>query len=156
MKIDLTKSSNYRLITFSAIVLTYIYCIVCSRYEYSWNPLTWSSSTGWVKPKTIQLIFVAFSFGYCIVCLSSITSVIYSNCYCSSTEHASLRRKSKDWLSWNQDNVPRLERRLLFQWVSTIKINSACWSSIKWTSSLCHWKITCSRHNIAEKLLSWH
>jgi hypothetical protein len=41
---------------------------------------------------------------------------------------------------------------LLFQWPSTIKI----WSSTKRTSSSSHWKLTCSRHNITENLLSWH
>ena len=25
---------------------------------------------------------------------------------CFSSEHAALRRKSKDWLAWNRDNVP--------------------------------------------------
>ena len=49
-------------------------------------------------------------------------------------------------------------RGLLFQWASTIKIqlSKVCWSSTKLTSSLFHWKLTCSRHDIAEKLLSWH
>jgi hypothetical protein len=40
--------------------------------------------------------------------------------------HAALRRKNKDWLAWNQDNVPELVDMsisgLLFQWTSTIKI----------------------------------
>jgi len=44
-------------------------------------------SLGRVKPKTIKLVFVA-----------SLLSMQY------------LRRKSKDWLAWNQDI-----RRLLFQ-----------------------------------------
>jgi hypothetical protein len=34
------------------------------------------------------------------------------------------------------------------------KINSACWSRTKHTSSSSHWKLTCSRHDIAEKLLN--
>ena len=37
----------------------------------------------------------------------------------------------------------------------TIKANSACWSSTKWTSLSSHWKVTCSRHDIAEVLQSW-
>ena len=45
---------------------------------------------------------------------------------CFSAKHAALRRKSKDWLSRNQDNVSEWgdmsTRRLLFQWASTIKI----------------------------------
>jgi hypothetical protein len=46
-------------------------------------------------------------------------------CYFS-TKHAALRRKSKDWLAQNQNNVYEWSdmstRRLLFQWASTIKI----------------------------------
>jgi hypothetical protein len=34
------------------------------------------------------------------------------------------------------------------------KSNSACCSSTKRTSSSSHWKLTCSRHDIAEKLLN--
>jgi hypothetical protein len=45
---------------------------------------------------------------------------------CFSTKHAALRRKSKDWLARNQDNVSEWGdmsiRRLLFQWASTKKI----------------------------------
>ena len=33
--------------------------------------------------------------------------------------------------------------------------NSACWSRKKRTSSSSHCKLTCSRHDIAEKLLTW-
>ena len=40
--------------------------------------------------------------------------------------HAALRRKSKDWLAKKQDNVSEWGNMsipgLLFQWVSTIKI----------------------------------
>jgi hypothetical protein len=45
---------------------------------------------------------------------------------CFSTKHTALRRKSKDWLARNQNNVSEWSdmsaRRLLFQWASTIKI----------------------------------
>ena len=45
---------------------------------------------------------------------------------CFSAKHAALRRKSKDWLARNQDNVSKLDdmsfRGLLFQWVSAINI----------------------------------
>jgi hypothetical protein len=38
---------------------------------------------------------------------------------CFSAKHAALRRKSKDWLAWNEDNVSEWGdmsiRRLLFQ-----------------------------------------
>ena len=46
--------------------------------------------------------------------------------FCFSAKHAALRRKSKDWLARNQDNVSEWGeisiRGLLFQWASTIKI----------------------------------
>jgi len=45
---------------------------------------------------------------------------------CFSAKHAVLRRKSKDWLARNQDNVFEWGYMsicwLLFQWASTIKI----------------------------------
>jgi hypothetical protein len=45
---------------------------------------------------------------------------------CFSAKHASLTRKSKDWLAWNRANVSEWGnmaiRRLLFQWANTIKI----------------------------------
>jgi len=47
-------------------------------------------------------------------------------CCFSAIKHAALRRKRKDWLARNQDNVSEWDdlsiRRLLFQWASTIKI----------------------------------
>ena len=45
---------------------------------------------------------------------------------CFSAKHTQLRSRSKDWLARNQDNVSEWGnmsiRGLLFQWVSTIKI----------------------------------
>jgi hypothetical protein len=45
---------------------------------------------------------------------------------CFSAKHPALRRKSKAWLSRNQDNVSELDnmsiRSLLVQWANTIKI----------------------------------
>ena len=45
---------------------------------------------------------------------------------CFSAKHAALRRKSKDWLARNQNNVSKWSdistRGLFFQWASTIKI----------------------------------
>jgi hypothetical protein len=45
---------------------------------------------------------------------------------CLSAKHAALRRKSKDWLARNQDNVSEwvdmFTGGLLFQWTSTMKI----------------------------------
>jgi hypothetical protein len=45
---------------------------------------------------------------------------------CFSTKHAAVRRKSKDWLAGNQNNVfewsDMSTRGLLFQWASITKI----------------------------------
>ena len=45
---------------------------------------------------------------------------------CFSAKHAALRRKNKDWLAQNKDNVSEWGDMsihwLLFQWASTIKI----------------------------------
>ena len=45
---------------------------------------------------------------------------------CFSAKHIALRRKIKDWLAWNQNNVSEWSDmstlRLLFEWAITIKI----------------------------------
>ena len=45
---------------------------------------------------------------------------------CFSAKHVALRRKDKDWLALNQNNVSEwndmFTRELLFQWASTIKV----------------------------------
>jgi hypothetical protein len=70
----------------------------------------------------------------------------YQICMCCfSAKHSALRRKSKDWLARNQDNVSKWgeisNRRLSLQWASTIKIQLSLWSSTKRTSSSFHWKL---------------
>ena len=68
---------------------------------------------------------------------------------CFSAKHAALRSKSKDWLARNQNNVSEwsdISTRQLALW----KSNWACWSRTKRTSSSSHWKLTCSRRDIAE------
>ena len=71
--------------------------------------------------------------------------------WCFSAEHAALMRKSKDWLSPNQDNVSEWSymstRSLLFQWASTIR-NQPSKADIIIVSS----NVTCFCHDIAEKL----
>jgi hypothetical protein len=63
-------------------------------------------------------------------------------CYFSA-KHAALKKKSKDWLDRNQDNVSEWGgmyiRGLLFLWASTIKINKAYWSSTKRSFASFHW-----------------
>ena len=76
---------------------------------------------------------------------------------CFSAKHAALRRKSKDWLVRNQNNVTEWSdmsiRRLLFQWASTIKNNSLNLISSK---CLSFWLTTCfstdSRHTFGYQL----
>jgi hypothetical protein len=80
--------------------------------------------------------------------------------YYFSAKHEALRRKRKDWLAQNQNNVSEWNdmsiHTLLFQWASTSKIQLSVFvSSTKRTSSSSHWKLTCSHRNIAEKLLNW-
>ena len=45
---------------------------------------------------------------------------------CFSTKHAAIRKKKKDWLARDHDNMSEWDdisiRELLFQWASTIKI----------------------------------
>jgi hypothetical protein len=45
---------------------------------------------------------------------------------CFSAKHTAVRRKSKNWLARNQNNVSEwsdmFTRKLLFQWAGTIKI----------------------------------
>ena len=54
---------------------------------------------------------------------------------CFSAKHTALRRKSKDWLAHNQNNLSEWRDMstlgLLFQWVALWKSNSACWSRTK-------------------------
>jgi hypothetical protein len=54
---------------------------------------------------------------------------------CFSAKHTTLRRKSKDWLPRNRDNMSEwigiFIRGMLSQWASTKKIQQASWSSTK-------------------------
>ena len=68
----------------------------------------------------------------------------YKICICCfSNKHAVLRRKSKDWLARNWDNVSEQSNMstngLLFQWPSTIKNQLSVLVKYKRTSSLFHW-----------------
>ena len=49
---------------------------------------------------------------------------------CFSAKHTALRRKNKDWLAWNQNNV--------FEWGGMSIRGLWCWSSTKQTSSSSH------------------
>jgi hypothetical protein len=83
---------------------------------------------------------------------------------CFSAKHAALRRKGKGWLVRNQNNVSDWSdmstHGLLFQWASTIKFNSACWSrtngphiiSLK-INLFSHWYSWCHFQNIS--VISW-
>jgi len=80
---------------------------------------------------------------------------------CFSAKHVALRRKSKDWLTRNQDNVSERgdmsTRILLFQWANIIHYKNPTkrdglvqrgYIIIIFSSN-----VTCSRHDIAEQLL---
>jgi hypothetical protein len=64
-----------------------------------------------------------------------VSHMIFFGICCFSAKNAALRRKSKDWLAWNQDNVSEWghmsSHGLLFQWASTIKIQLSVLSSTK-------------------------
>jgi hypothetical protein len=99
---------------------------------------------------------------WCIVCVP--TCVVDCGSYprskykigisCFSTWHAALMNKSRDWLAQNQDNVSKWSEmsicRLLFHCASTIKSNSACWSSTKQT-----WSLHCTLAN-KKLFLPWY
>jgi hypothetical protein len=115
----------------------------------------WSESFIWAGPNTFTFWFANFQiklaplirFTTLVYSLKDISNFRYSNqksitfffilrsgqtkdytigICCFSTKHPALRRKSKDWLAWNQDNVSEWGdmsiRGLLFQWASTLKI----------------------------------
>ena len=73
---------------------------------------------------------------------------------CFYAMHAALRRKSKDWLARNQNNVldwsDMSTHELLFQLASTITIQ---FGMLVYTANLIIFllKLTSSRHDIAEK-----
>ena len=92
--------------------------------------------------------------------ISSLDLVYDIGIYCFSVKDAALRRKSKYWLAWNQDNISECgatgrSANCCFSGVALYKFNSACWSRTKQTSSSFHWKLICSRHNIAAKIPNW-
>jgi len=79
---------------------------------------------------------------------------------CFSDKHAALRRKSKDWLARNQNNVSGWSDMsiggLLIMWANAIKIQLNVLVMYKVDLIIIsHCKLTCSRQYIAEKLLSW-
>ena len=76
-----------------------------------------------------------------------------------SAKHTPLRRNIKDLMDRNQDNVSEWGdisiRRLLFQRASTIQIQLSVLIQYKADLIIISLKLTCSRHDIAGKLLSW-
>ena len=128
----------------------------------------------------IVILFIETQISFCVNCIGgAMVSVLASSAIdrgfkpwsgqtkdykigicCFSSKYAALRRKSKDWLARNRNNVLSgatcLPTDCCFSELALLKSNSAVWSRTKWTSSSYHWKLTCSRHDIAEKLLNWH
>ena len=79
---------------------------------------------------------------------------------CFSTKQAALRRKSKDWLAQNQDIVSEWSDMsnygLLFLVSYHYKNPTKCVGLVQSGPHHLSLKLTCFRHNITEKLLSWH
>jgi hypothetical protein len=71
---------------------------------------------------------------------------------CFSANHAALRLGIGIMCP---SGATRLSVDYCFSELALSKSNYVCWSSTKRTSSSSHWKLTCSRHVIDEKLLSW-
>ena len=77
---------------------------------------------------------------------------------CFSAKHAAIRRKSKDWLAWNQNNVSEWSdmSTRVFQRASTIKIQLSVLVQYKADLIIISRKLSCSHHDIAEgKMLNW-
>ena len=79
---------------------------------------------------------------------------------CYFAKHAALRRKSKDWLAQNQDNVSDWGdmsiHGLLLQWASTIKIQLIVLVLCKVDLIIISLKINLFSPWYSWKLLSWH
>ena len=62
------------------------------------------------------------------------------------------------WLARNQDNVSEWRdmsiRGLFFQWANTINIPINKRGGLAIVQSSSHWKLTCSRHDIAERKIA--
>ena len=74
--------------------------------------------------------------------------------YCFLSKEATLRSKTKSkvWLGSNQDNVSKWSGATCLT-CRLLKSCNVCWSSSRWTS-LSHWNVTCSLHDIIETLLT--
>ena len=80
----------------------------------SLNHLKWQS-----KDKTWSSIHSSFILDSCVQAKSGQTKDYKIGVCCFFDKHAFFRRKSKDWLAWNEDNVSEWSdmstHRLLFQ-----------------------------------------
>ena len=89
-----------------------------------------------LKPKIIEFLVVAFGYS-----------------------HNIKEKAQTGWLGGVSIMCPSgptcLSAECCFNELALCKSNSTCWSRTKLTSSSSHWKLTCSCHNIAEKLLNW-
>ena len=105
-------------------------CYVCVRiHTWSWFFAALIISKKQYMPRQIHLEFCSYiSYNMCATstCLEPHrcqTKDYKIGICCFSAKHAALRRKSKDWLAQNQNNVSEWSamstRRILFQWAST-------------------------------------
>jgi hypothetical protein len=93
------------------------------------------------------------------ICFNNTPKTIKLVCVASppSTQHYG-ERTYTGWLGIRimcQSGATGLPADCCFSELTLYKPNSACWSSAKRTSSSFHWKLACSRHDIAEKLVNW-
>ena len=119
----------------------YLYDIIREQNEYSNISVT---LVRWIIKRDLTISFVfltSFISGVIVSVLASSavdcgfesrsgqTKDYKISICCFSTKQTALRRKSKDWLAWNQNNVSQSGKmsthRLLFQWASTIKIQQS-------------------------------
>ena len=74
-------------------------------------------------------------------------------CFSRSAKHAALRSQSKDWLAWNHNNVSELTDRCFSQLALKIPLNMLAGTNRTSSSPSSHQNLTCSSHDISEKLL---
>ena len=109
-------------------LLSFFYCTLAVLFlTHKCGILTFSKSFTEVIASTTSVIWIADSRSpSSTVCkLNHIPYNWYLMC-CFCAKHAALRRKIKDRLARNQDNVSEWDNmsihRLLFQWANTIKM----------------------------------
>jgi hypothetical protein len=154
-----TDNTIFLIFEFEVLILTHsFFCYICLRLCTTFrsfiiptnnNGKKWNHSdkSFWLRLTLLKPVIHVFK----LEPPSGKTNDYKIGICCFSAKHAAIRRISKDWLARNHNNVSEWSDMSILE---LYKSNSACWSSTKRTSSPSHWKLICSRHDIAEKLLS--